>query len=31
MTQHASIQLVVNGEPTEVAFAPYKTLLEVLR
>src|SRR5690349_24555322 len=31
MTQHASIQLVVNGEPTEVAFDPYKTLLEVLR
>ncbi|MBI2402389.1 MAG: (2Fe-2S)-binding protein [Gemmatimonadetes bacterium] len=23
--------LVVNGEPTEVAFAPHKTLLEVLR
>jgi len=23
--------LTVNGEPTEVAFAPYKTLLEVLR
>src|SRR4051812_6691427 len=31
MTQHVSIHLVVNGEPTEVAFAPYKTLLEVLR
>jgi aerobic-type carbon monoxide dehydrogenase small subunit (CoxS/CutS family) len=26
---HASI--VLNGEPTDVAFAPYKTLLEVLR
>jgi carbon-monoxide dehydrogenase small subunit len=25
------IALTVNGEPTEVAFAPYKTLLEVLR
>src|SRR5258705_11767401 len=25
------ITLLVNGEPTEVAFAPYKTLLEVLR
>ncbi len=25
------IQLVVNGEPTEVLFAPHKTLLEVLR
>ena len=31
MTQNASILLVVNGEPAEVAFAPYKTLLEVLR
>src|SRR5213593_5051121 len=28
---HAHITLTVNGEPTEVAFAPYKTLLEVLR
>jgi carbon-monoxide dehydrogenase small subunit len=27
----AHIKLVVNGEPTEVAFAPHKTLLEVLR
>ena len=27
----AKIALVVNGEPTEVAFAPHKTLLEVLR
>ncbi len=25
------LALTVNGEPTEVAFAPYKTLLEVLR
>ena len=31
MPQHAHITLTVNGEPTEVAFAPYKTLLEVLR
>jgi aerobic-type carbon monoxide dehydrogenase small subunit (CoxS/CutS family) len=29
--QHAQIALTVNGEPTDVAFAPYKTLLEVLR
>jgi len=29
--QHALIALTVNGEPAEVAFAPYKTLLEVLR
>ena len=27
----ASIRLELNGEPVEVAFAPYKTLLEVLR
>jgi aerobic-type carbon monoxide dehydrogenase small subunit (CoxS/CutS family) len=27
----AQIALRVNGEPVEVAFAPYKTLLEVLR
>ncbi len=27
----ATIALQVNGEPTEVAFAPHKTLLEVLR
>ena len=27
----AHIQLRVNGEPVEVAFAPHKTLLEVLR
>ena len=26
-----NISLTVNGEPTEAAFAPYKTLLEVLR
>src|SRR5258705_12295753 len=31
MPQHAHIRLAVNGETTEVAFAPYKTLLEVLR
>lgn len=31
MTQNAHLALTVNGEPTEVAFAPYKTLLEVLR
>src|SRR5437016_1169565 len=30
-TPHAHITLTVNGEATEVAFAPYKTLLEVLR
>jgi aerobic-type carbon monoxide dehydrogenase small subunit (CoxS/CutS family) len=28
---NAHIALTVNGEATEVAFAPYKTLLEVLR
>lgn len=28
---HVPIALRLNGEPTEVAFAPYKTLLEVLR
>jgi aerobic-type carbon monoxide dehydrogenase small subunit (CoxS/CutS family) len=28
---HTHIALTVNGESTEVAFAPYKTLLEVLR
>jgi len=28
---NAQITLVVNGEPVEVAFAPHKTLLEVLR
>src|SRR6476661_3490962 len=31
MATHAHIALTVNGEPAEVAFAPYKTLLEVLR
>jgi aerobic-type carbon monoxide dehydrogenase small subunit (CoxS/CutS family) len=31
MKQLAHIALTVNGESTEVAFAPYKTLLEVLR
>ncbi len=31
MMHNASIAITVNGEPTEVAFAPYKTLLEVLR
>ena len=28
---NTNIALTINGEPTEVAFAPYKTLLEVLR
>jgi carbon-monoxide dehydrogenase small subunit len=28
---NVEIELTVNGEPTRVAFAPYKTLLEVLR
>jgi len=28
---NAHVALTINGEPTEVAFAPYKTLLEVLR
>ncbi len=28
---HVRIRLTVNGEPTEVLFAPHKTLLEVLR
>ena len=31
MAPHAHVALTVNGEPTAVAFAPYKTLLEVLR
>ena len=31
MAPHAHVALTVNGEPAEVAFAPYKTLLEVLR
>ena len=29
--QKEHIELILNGEPTEVAFAPHKTLLEVLR
>lgn len=29
--QKAHIQFTLNGEPVEVAFAPHKTLLEVLR
>jgi carbon-monoxide dehydrogenase small subunit len=29
--QKAHLQFQLNGEPTEVAFAPHKTLLEVLR
>jgi len=31
MPAHTHIRLSVNGEPADVAFAPYKTLLEVLR
>ena len=31
MQPKAHISLRVNGEPAEVSFAPYKTLLEVLR
>jgi carbon-monoxide dehydrogenase small subunit len=31
MTNSVHLGLTVNGEATEVAFAPYKTLLEVLR
>ena len=31
MTTRSAITFVVNSEPIEVAFAPYKTLLEVLR
>jgi carbon-monoxide dehydrogenase small subunit len=31
MPHNLHLTLTVNGEPTEVAFAPYKTLLEVLR
>ena len=31
MPAHTLIRLSVNGEPADVAFAPYKTLLEVLR
>jgi len=29
--QKAHISFTLNGEPAEVAFAPHKTLLEVLR
>jgi carbon-monoxide dehydrogenase small subunit len=29
--QKVQIRLVVNGDPVEIAFAPHKTLLEVLR
>lgn len=31
LRRNVQIELRVNGEPTEVSFAPYKTLLEVLR
>ena len=31
MNQKAHISFTLNGEPVEVAFAPHKTLLEVLR
>ena len=31
MPRNISLTLTVNGEPADVAFAPYKTLLEVLR
>ena len=31
MNQKAHISFTLNGEPAEVAFAPHKTLLEVLR
>jgi aerobic-type carbon monoxide dehydrogenase small subunit (CoxS/CutS family) len=31
MRRHLHLGLTVNGEPAEVSFAPYKTLLEVLR
>src|SRR5258705_11892567 len=31
MTAHFAIHFSVNNEPTDVAFAAYKTLLEVLR
>src|SRR5881275_2567368 len=29
--QKSHIRFVLNGEPAEVAFAPHKTLLEILR
>ena len=31
MSRKLSVAMTVNGEPVEAAFAPYKTLLEVLR
>ena len=31
MRRHQQLSLTVNGEPAEVSFAPYKTLLELLR
>jgi len=31
MNQRAQISFMLNGEPADVAFAPHKTLLEVLR
>ena len=31
MQRHQHLSLTVNGEPAEVSFAPYKTLLELLR
>jgi aerobic-type carbon monoxide dehydrogenase small subunit (CoxS/CutS family) len=31
LRRNVQIDLQVNGEPTEVSFAPYKTLLELLR
>jgi len=31
MQRHQHLSLTLNGEPAEVSFAPYKTLLEVLR
>ena len=31
LQRNVQIELQLNGEPTEVSFAPYKTLLEVLR
>jgi aerobic-type carbon monoxide dehydrogenase small subunit (CoxS/CutS family) len=31
MRRHQHLSLTLNGEPAEVSFAPYKTLLEVLR
>ena len=31
MSRKSSVRLSVNGEPAEVLFAPYKTLLELLR